>query len=73
MSSSREAWASGVEENRKGDYPPLAECISCGHIHPLTVWKAGTDHGICAACRDAAWLVRGSCSKERGCRCVQAR
>lgn len=47
------------------------ECLCCGHIHTLAVWRDGTNIGVCQACRDAAVSLRGPCSAERGCLCQQ--
>ena len=61
--------------NEKG-IRPVGECLACGHIHALAVWKdaplADVTHGLCEACRDAAMPLRGACSKERGCLCEPA-
>ncbi len=58
--------------NEKG-IRPIGECLACGHIHALAVWKdaplADVTHGLCEACRDAAEHLRGPCSPERGCLC----
>ena len=48
---------------------PVAECLCCGHIHTLAVWRDGTNVGVCRSCRDAALSLRGPCSTERGCLC----
>lgn len=34
--------------------PPQAECLICGHVKPLGVWKDGTEIGVCIECRDKA-------------------
>lgn len=52
---------------------PVGECLACGHVMQLVVWKeaplAEVTHGLCASCRDAALPLRGHCSAERGCLC----
>lgn len=58
-----------------GPAPPIGECLACGHIHALAVWKdapfSEVGSGLCGGCRDAAVHLRGSCSTERGCLCDQ--
>jgi hypothetical protein len=51
---------------------PIAECLSCGHVKDLAVWREKTDIGICADCLNAARDQRGPCSPERGCKCGEA-
>lgn len=62
--------------NAKG-IRPIGECLACGHIHALAVWKdaplSDVTHGLCEACRHAAMPLRGACSDERGCLCSQIR
>ena len=52
---------------------PVGECLACGHIMKLAVWKdapwSEVTHGLCGPCRDAAMHLRGACSTERGCLC----
>ena len=55
-----------------GQLPPKGECLCCGHIHVLVVWRDKTNIGVCSACLDAALPLRGPCSTERGCLCVPA-
>lgn len=55
---------------------PVGECLCCGHILPLAIWKdaplAEVTHGVCQACQVMTQPNRGPCSTERGCRCVAA-
>jgi hypothetical protein len=55
---------------------PYGECLCCGHVLPLGVWKdaplSDIEVGVCVACRDLAMPNRGPCSSERGCRCLPA-
>lgn len=57
----------------KAGFAPVGECLICGHVMKLALWKdaplADVTHGVCEACRDAAMHLRGPCSPERGCLC----
>lgn len=56
-----------------GGIGPVGECLCCGHLMRLAVWKdapySDVTHGVCAPCRDVALPLRGHCSTERGCLC----
>lgn len=49
----------------------VAECLICGHVKPLAVWKGERpDIGVCRECRDLAATLRGPCSE--ACSCPRA-
>lgn len=59
-----------VLERALGGGSPTGDCLCCGHVLPLAVYRG--DHpefGVCFACRDASASLRGPCSTERGCSC----
>jgi len=50
-------------------FPPIAECLICGHDMQLAIWRDGTNIGVCAGCREQGAANRGPCSPARDCAC----